>query len=106
MSDLDLLIVRLVDAESEWRDCADHENADLTKLTIDRLRAERDRATAAEARVRELEAGLKPFAKYASENGFGLNHKSEPLPGNDGVGWVYLRIDDFRRARALLEDGK
>lgn len=57
----------------------------------------------AEAALAEAKKALEPFAKYASENGFGLNHKSEPLPDADGVGWVYLTNGDFRAARRALE---
>lgn len=53
------------------------------------------------ARIGELVKGLEPFARYASEDGFGLNNKGEELPDGDGVGWVYLTNGDFRRARSL-----
>lgn len=52
--------------------------------------------------VKALVEALKPFADYM-QNGMGLNHKGEPLPDNEGVGWVYLTVGDFRRAKAALE---
>ena len=67
------------------------------------LRLAADRADRAEAQLAEARKALDPFAKYASENGFGLNHKSEPLPDADGVGWVYLTNGDFRAARRARE---
>jgi hypothetical protein len=61
-----------------------------------------DRATAAEARVRELESGLKPFAQLAD--------KYDPPEGDDDhTTWdqtALATLGDLRRARALLEDGK
>lgn len=57
---------------------------------------------AAEAKAARLEEALKPFAKYASENGFGLDFHGRELPDSEGVGWIYLTNGDFRRARAAL----
>lgn len=57
------------------------------------------RMVAAEARVAELLEALEPFAKYMQDGG-DLDHKGNPLPDDQGVGWVYLTIGDFRRARA------
>ncbi len=55
-------------------------------------------------REQELREALKPFANYATKDGFWLNHKGEELPDVDGVGWVYLTNGDFRRACAALAD--
>lgn len=60
------------------------------------------RAVRAEAQVRELRAALEPFASYM-DGGHDLNHRGEPLPDDQGVGWVYLTVGDFRRARATLK---
>jgi len=61
---------------------------------IERLVAERDAAREA----------LKPFAKYTDElNGFLDNH-NQPIPDDQGPGWVYVTIGDFRRARQALKD--
>jgi hypothetical protein len=54
-------------------------------------------------REKELVEALEPFARYAAENGFGLNHRSEELPDGDGVGWVYLTNGDFRRAARAIK---
>lgn len=60
------------------------------------------RAAAEAIGLREMMEALEPFAKYAMRDGFGLNHKGEPHPDGDGVGWVYLTNGDFcRAARAL-----
>ena len=61
---------------------------------IERRVAERDEAREA----------LKPFAKYTDElNGFLDNH-NQPIPDDQGPGWVYVTIGDFRRARQALKD--
>lgn len=52
-------------------------------------------------RVQELEAALEPFAKHIDEMKFDLDNNGNPLPDEQAVGWVYVTIGDFRRARAL-----
>lgn len=82
------------------------------------LEAERDAVAFYRSRVQTAEAALKvagealgPFARYMAAAGFDLNHKGEPLPDENGVGWVYLTIGNFRRATeatqalAMLEAG-
>jgi hypothetical protein len=65
--------------------------------------------TASEARVKELEEGLRPFADHApSFEELGWADRTELLPfvGADGIR-RWLTPDDFRRAASLLskEDG-
>lgn len=54
-------------------------------------------------RVRELEAGLRPFVDALEEMRFDRDHRGNPLPDSDTCGWIYVTLGDFRRARALLE---
>lgn len=51
--------------------------------------------------VEKLRRALRPFAEYIADGG-DRNYKGEPLPDTEGMGWVYLTIGDFRRARAAL----
>lgn len=54
-----------------------------------------------EARVKVLEAALKPFAEYMGDH-FDKDNHGDPLPDDLGVGWIYLTHADFRRARTAL----
>ena len=58
---------------------------------------------AAEARIKELEKALEPFAEYLNGAAFDLDDKGNPLPDEQGMGWVYLNVGGFRRARAALQ---
>jgi len=78
--------------------CPDHDADCDTCKVWDRY----DALRSAQQRERELMEALEPFAKYAMKDGFGLNHKGEPIPDGDGVGWVYLTNGDFRRAARAL----
>ena len=60
-----------------------------------------DRTYAAEARAEKLAEALKPFAEYMGDRG-DLDYHGNPLPDEQGVGWVYLTQADFRRAREAL----
>jgi len=84
-------------AKIAWPHRILHEAADALAAkdaAIERLVAERDEAREA----------LKPFAKYTDElNGFLDNH-NQPIPDDQGPGWVYVTIGDFRRARQALKD--
>lgn len=68
----------------------------------------RERAEAADtlaalsARNAVLEKALEPFAEYLDTAKFDLDNKGDPLPDDQGMGWVYLTVGDFRRARAAL----
>lgn len=63
------------------------------------IMAERERC---EAEIARLRGALKPFSDYCDElNGFLDNH-NQPLPDDSGPGWVYVKVGDFRRARAAL----
>lgn len=62
-----------------------------------------ERERAENARLKEA---LRPFGEYLDTAAFDLNHKNEPLPDEQGMGWVYLTIGDFRLARAALSAPK
>lgn len=55
-------------------------------------------------RVEDLEAGLRPFGQYLDTASYDLDNAGSPLPDEQGMGWVYLTVGDFRRARSLLSD--
>jgi len=61
------------------------------------------RLTAAEQKLASVEEALKPFAEYLDTAKFDLDNKGEPLPDDQGMGWVYLTVGDFRRARTALQ---
>lgn len=56
-------------------------------------------------RLEQAKAVLEPFGKYLDTAAFDLDNHGEPLPDDQGMGWVYLTIGDFRRARAFLHQG-
>lgn len=58
---------------------------------------------AAQARIKELEKALEPFAEYLNGAAFDLDDKGNPLPDEQGMGWVYLNVGYFRRARTALK---
>lgn len=60
----------------------------------------------AEARVKELEEALKPFATHLVEMKFDLDSHGNELPDEQTVGWVYVTNGDFRRARTALKGDK
>lgn len=62
-----------------------------------------DPAEVAELReqLATVRAALEPFASYMLGGG-DLDHLGCPLPDDQGVGWVYLTMGDFRRATAAL----
>ncbi|MDC9825636.1 hypothetical protein PRN20_18030 [Devosia sp. ZB163] len=76
---------------------ADHAIDGLSQTCID-LEA---RAQAAEAERYRLKEALRPFAEYMGDRG-DLDYHGNPLPDEQGVGWVYLTQADFRRAREAL----
>lgn len=47
---------------------------------------------------------LAPFATYLDQARFDLDNNGDPLPDDHGMGWVYLTVGDFRRARSLMAD--
>jgi len=57
----------------------------------------------AEARCKRLEEALRPFAEYMGDSG-DLDNRGQPLPGDQGVGWIYLNHADFRRARLAVQE--
>lgn len=59
----------------------------------------------AASRITELETALRPFAAYMGDKG-DLDNLGQPLPDEQGVGWVYLTMGDFRRARSSLTEAK
>lgn len=58
---------------------------------------------AKDTRIKELEKALEPFAEYLNGAAFDLDDKGNPLPDEQGMGWVYLNVGDFRRARTALK---
>lgn len=50
----------------------------------------------------QMAEALRPFADYLGEVKIDLNSKGEPLPDDQGVGWIYLTVGDFRRARDAI----
>lgn len=61
-------------------------------------------ALAAErAKVARLVEALKPFADYMADGG-DKNYEGDLLPDTEGMGWVYLTVGDFRRARAAIRE--
>ena len=60
-----------------------------------------DALVTAERLLAEAREALRPFAEYM-QNGGDLDNKGNPLPDEQGVGWVYLTMADFRKARAAL----
>ena len=59
-----------------------------------------------EAKLQEhsdrLESALRPFAEYLDTAKFDLDNNGNPLPDEQGMGWVYLTVGDFRRAKDAL----
>jgi hypothetical protein len=64
-----------------------------------------DRA-AAEAKLAQAVEALKPFADYYGEHYPDTDDKGSPLPDDAGVGWVYLTMGAFRRARSAAAMGE
>lgn len=56
-------------------------------------------------RIEALEAALKPFGEYLNEMP-DLDNKGNPLPDDQGMGWVYLCVGQFRAARNALSQVK
>jgi len=55
------------------------------------------------AKIERLREALRPFAAYLDTAAFDRDNNGKPLPDEMGMGWVYLTVGDFRRARAELE---
>lgn len=53
-------------------------------------------------RVAVLEGAIDPFAIYMHD-GLDNDNNGNPMPDEQGVGWVYLTFGDFRRARDARE---
>jgi len=60
------------------------------------------RLTALEAEIGRLQDALKPFATYLDTAKYDLDNLGRPLPDDLGMGWVYLTVGNFRRARSVL----
>ena len=83
-----------------WNHYEDHDEQYVVRYILrDKHEAE---VAALKKQVEELTAALEPFARYATESGFGCDNHGNPLPDASGVGWIYLTNGDFRRARAAL----
>lgn len=86
--------------------CSDLEAAEA------KLREANMQALSDEGQMREVQAklaraveALGPFASYMNDGG-DLDAHGNPLPDENGVGWVYLTMGDFRRARAASNIGQ
>lgn len=66
------------------------------------IEAAESRALSLEEEVKRLREALKPFAEYLIGMPVDLDQKGRPLPDDAGVGWAYLTVGDFRRARTTL----
>jgi hypothetical protein len=73
---------------SRWAD-ADRARASLAAVT-----AERDK----------LREALTPFAGYLDTVASDIDNKGKPLPDDQAMGWVYLTVGRFRRAREALKE--
>jgi hypothetical protein len=94
------LEARFRDVPGQWPDGFTEGGA-----RIERMLAERMIEAALQAltgNIEALEAALRPFAEYASRDGFGLDNNGQEVPASEGVGWIYLTVGDFRRARQAL----
>lgn len=76
-----------------------------TEAAIDDYQAEKAKREAAEAKLARAREALEPFARHIDEMKFDIDNRGNELPDDQAVGWVYVTIGDFRRARALLSDG-
>lgn len=95
-----------------WQIIDAHGLADVSSDEVAALKelvAKAARATTAESERDELlrekdrlEAALEPFAGYYGPHYPDTDNRGVPLPDEDGVGWIYLNVGDFRRARAAL----
>jgi aconitase B len=70
--------------------------------TANRLRAENEQLKRRADIAEQMAEALRPFADYLDEVKIDLNSKGEPLPDDQGVGWIYLTVGDFRRAREAI----
>lgn len=82
--------------------------ADMIRALPHPTEAELDAAALARPVVRALVEALEPFAKYmiAEDGRMDQDHMCRPLPDKQGVGWIYLTYQDFRRAEAAISAAK
>lgn len=75
------------------------------QIDADRVSRAANVIAALEARVKELEEALRPFARSIQDNYFHQNDDLRILCGHgkDDLRWV-IPMGDWRRARALLGD--
>jgi hypothetical protein len=98
-----------------WRDVAERAQEEAAGLRVERdeWRANATefkdlcarweaRSDAFEAKLADAVGLLEPFAKYLDTAAFDLDNHGAPLPDDQGMGWVYLTIGEFRRARTFL----
>ena len=83
-------------------DIVDAAMKEAARITDKALAEQSATITALRKRVEELEGALEPFGGYLDTAAYDLDNKGNPLPDDHGMGWVYLSVGHFRRARALL----
>jgi hypothetical protein len=72
------------------------------KAALPFMPSERAALREAATLITSLREALEPFAGYLDTAKHDLNSKGEPLSDEQGMGWVYLIVGDFRRARTAL----
>lgn len=75
---------------------------DLAESATKRF-VESERHDATKSQNARLKEALAPFAGYLDTPAFDLDFHGNPLPDEQSMGWVYLKIRDFRRARAAYK---
>ncbi|MCV9940888.1 hypothetical protein OIU35_31445 [Boseaceae bacterium BT-24-1] len=59
---------------------------------------------ALQAKLAQAGEAMEPFAGYYGPHYPDTDDRGVPLPDEDGTGWVYLTVGDFRRARSAASD--
>lgn len=82
-----------------WMDPPDGGSVSLGEQ-VNRMRADLETA---EARLSEAVEVLKPFGEYLASMPVDLDNEGKPVPDDQGVGWAYLTVGQFRAARQFLD---
>jgi len=86
----------VIDAGTGWDGCIEHAEHAAAKRAL--LRA----LSALSGENKRLREALAPFAGYLNRAAFDLDNNGNPLPDEQGMGWIYLNVGHFRAARAAL----